>query len=171
MNKLITVTALALYGLMISVFYIVAYEYDYNSRPHIKIQQRIGAGTVKGKLIRYENCNGSELLIPYKVGTLEKLKAGKIKAFLHFTGDKCLLCKYEWAKVNKKKLGEAALKNGYVLYEYNIDKDWSKVLKELAPHGVFSVPGYVFINDEGKVTTLESIDGEDSIIKKMEESK
>lgn len=126
-----------------------------------------GYGMNKKDLYAASELTADDMMAPYKAGMMAKLKEGHSAAFIHFTGDACLLCKYQWAKVDKKKLANAALENGVLLYEYSIDKTWPAVLKDIVPYGVFGVPAYVFISGDGKVVALDSISGEDDIIYQM----
>jgi hypothetical protein len=138
------------------------------SRPQGGWREGRGLGNDLGRwLIPARDLVASDLMAPYKPGILAKLKADKTPAFLHFTGDACLLCKYEWSRVDQKKLADAALKHGIILYEYSIDSNWGQVLKELVPEGIFGVPGYLFVDSNGQVSKLDSVSSADDIILKF----
>ncbi len=95
------------------------------------------------------------------------LKSGQ-KVLIHFTGDACLDCKFQWSLVDKKKLLKAASDYGVNIYEVSLDpgKDNSFGLAELKAYGQGGVPAYVYINSKGEYSVLtDRVWSEDTLIK------
>jgi len=121
----------------------------------------------------YNSINASKFqkkdaFMQYSPGMLSSLSSAHSPSLIHLSGDKCIICKIQWMKVDKSLLKSEAAKRGYEVYEYNIDPaTWGAVLKEMSPYGVFGVPDYVFINKDGKVKVLTSISGTEDLLREM----
>lgn len=87
----------------------------------------------------------------------EVLKAGQ-KALIHFTGDACLTCTTQWLQIDKQALARAAVENGVLVYEINMEVggDNNFMAQEMQQFRLGGLPGYITLDSKGSVTMLEA---------------
>lgn len=118
----------------------------------------IGALWVNSKADASEYMVERTAYLPWTAEAKAQVEKAGQKAFVHFTGEACLDCKFQWALVDEAKLAQIAKEHGVVLYEASLrpGEDNSFILKQMEELKLGGVPAYVFYGSDSKPQVLQS---------------